>query len=88
MRTDAELLDGLEALARSGAAPALVNDDNGHWACMDEGVQSISEGSEPADMQFVFWIPADRWRETARQAIESYLDAAAKDEAEEEFNDE
>lgn len=83
MRTDRELLDGLEAAARCGATPALINDDNGHWACVSEGMQSVVVGDQPVDVWTSFWIPARTWRPTAREAIEAYLVSRDNDEDDE-----
>lgn len=80
MRTDTELLDALESVARRGACPAVLNDDNGHWACIDEGVQSIGPGPEPADIHSSFCVPADKWHRTLREAVNAYLDEYTADE--------
>lgn len=74
MRTDTELLDGLIKLAAVGGSPAVINDDNGHWAVSEEGYQTISVGKEPKDCQTTFFIAADKWKDSIREAVNTYLD--------------
>lgn len=91
MRSDTELLDALESLARNGdcpgiiplgegvKVPGLVNDDNGHWAVSDRGMQNVVCGDEPSDVQTSFFIEAKYWRPTIRAAIELYLDESEQE---------
>ncbi len=93
MRTDTELLDGLESLVNRGdcpgiipqakglfKVPGLVNDDNGHWAVSASGIQRVCCGEDPVDVETTFFIEAKYWRPTIREAIEAYLDADKQDE--------
>jgi hypothetical protein len=73
MRTDTELLEGLIAATESGACPAVIFDDNGHWAVATEGMQTVHAGPESTDTSTSFWIPASQWRTTLRQAIDDWL---------------
>lgn len=78
MRTDTELLAGLEKACANGAAPALVNDDNGHWACVGEGWQTVPCTMEPEDVITTFVIPKNEWRTSLRAAINAFLDDCAE----------
>ena len=42
--SDKYRLDWLESITREGACPALVNDDNGHWAVAFTGFQNVPDG--------------------------------------------
>lgn len=77
MRTDSERLDALEALVNNGACPGLINDDAGRWAVSCDGVQNLPNNDSPIDIHTTFFIDATRWRETIREAIDSYLDEDA-----------
>lgn len=79
MRTDTELLDGLERLVKSGDCPGVINDDNGHWAVTGDGMQNCVSGDEPSDVSTSFWVEASKWRKTIREAISDYLDEAERD---------
>jgi len=74
MRSDTELLAGLEKACSEGAAPAIVNDDGGHWACVGEGWQTVPCTMEPEDVITTFVIPKNEWRASLRGAIEAFLD--------------
>jgi len=74
MRTDTELLNGLEALVKQGDCPGIINDDNGHWAVSGAGVQNVVTGDKPSDVQTTFYVEASEWKQTIREAIEKYLD--------------
>jgi len=76
MRTDTELLDGLEALVKNGDCPGIINDDNGHWAVSGEGVQNVVCGPETEDVHTTFFVEAKDWKDTIREAINAYLDDA------------
>ena len=70
--TDTQRLDWLERQVKRGACPALVNDDNGHWAVAFDGVQNVVTG-RPKDVATTFFIRAERWRSTARRAIDAAM---------------
>lgn len=76
MRTDTELLDGLEKLVERGSCPGIINDDKGHWAVSDTGHQSIQPGPGPDNVDTSFYVEAHEWRKTIREAINAFLDAA------------
>ena len=69
--TDTERLDWLEKIVNEGSCPALVNDDNGHWALVFDGTQNVVSGDQPQDVATSFWIETHQWRNTAREAIDS-----------------
>lgn len=74
-RTDTELLNGLEAAVEQGACPGIINDDDGHWAVTDDGMQNVpNAGGPPIDIQTTFFVKADKWKGTLRAAINAYLD--------------
>ena len=64
----------LEDVTRKGACPAIVNDDNGHWAVSFEGMQSvpqnIHEGDDPKDVNTMFFIRKHQWKSTIASAID------------------
>lgn len=75
MRTDTELLDGLERIARSGDCPGVINDDNGHWAVSGDGIQTLpARTGEPFDCHTTFIVPSEAWHTSIRAAINAYLD--------------
>ena len=73
-RSDKELLDGLEERVNTGSCPGVINDDNGHWAVTDDGMQDVSWGDSPMSIATTFFVEAARWKDTVRQAIDAYLD--------------
>lgn len=78
-RSDTELLDALERLVDRGACPGVINDDRGHWAVSDEGMQNIPMGDEPEDLETTFYIKAQQFRTSIREAIDVYLDECELD---------
>ena len=78
-RTDTQLLDGLEALVDKGECPAVLNDDNGHWAVSGTGMQTICSDGGPYDIKTSFYVAKDQWKPSIRDAINTYLDAAEID---------
>jgi len=68
--TDADRLDWLEKQFGIG----LINDDNGHWAISGDGVQNVPMSDEPVDIDTTFFIAADDWFETAREAIDNEME--------------
>jgi len=64
----------LHHLSRLGFAIAVINDDNGHWAVVADGYQSISDGDDPVDVDTHFWISARHWKSTLREALKFFLE--------------
>jgi len=69
--TDTERIDWLEA--QFGCA--LVNDDNAHWTVAFDGMQNVPEGEGPCDIATSFFIEADRWANSVREAIDAAIEA-------------
>lgn len=69
--TDTERLDWLEKMADEGMAPAILYDDNGHWAMVFDGIASISASEEPSDWSGSYGVEAHQWKPTAREAIDA-----------------
>lgn len=67
--TDTELIDWLER--REGYA--LLSDDFGNWAVTSTGMQNIPnpipEKGKPADISTSFFVEADEWRPSIREAL-------------------
>lgn len=64
---DAQRIDWLE----NNQGKALVSSDFGHWAVVEEGMQSIPvDIHEPSDMSTTFFIEKDQWKKTVREAID------------------
>ena len=49
---------------------ALISDDNGHWACVCDGFQNCPMDDEICDIQSVFWIEKQHWKNSIREAID------------------
>jgi hypothetical protein len=69
MRTDTERLDWLEA---EGNGCALVHDDDAHWAVAFSGTQNVIING-PQDLTTTYWIEADKFRPTVREAIDAAM---------------
>ena len=72
--TDKERLDWLEQIVSEGVCPGLINDDNGHWALVFDGMQNVPTGDAPEDISTSFFIEAHQWRDTVREAIDAALE--------------
>lgn len=64
--TDTERLNWLE----KNNAFSLVNDDNGHWACVADGMQNVPMDESACDIQTTFFIEKDLWQDSIREAID------------------
>ena len=69
--TDTELLDYLEERAERGGCPNLLNDDAGHWAVVEDGMQTAPSDA-PTDIQTTFWVEKHQWKNTVREALEAF----------------
>ena len=69
--TDTERLDWLEEQFGWG----LLSDDNGHFACVFEGFQTLPEGPDPIDLDTSFYVEKECWRPTVREAIDAAMEA-------------
>jgi hypothetical protein len=63
---DTNRLNWLEA----NEAFALINDDNGHWACVSDGMQNVPMSKQACDIQTTFFVEANRWHDDIREAID------------------
>ena len=72
LRKDKARLDWLEKSTHEGFCPGLLFDDDGHWAVSMDGSQSISHmlGEGPGDVSTSFFVTADEWHESVRDAID------------------
>jgi len=69
---DTELLDWLEKMARSGACPGIIYDDNGHWAVSFSGTQELPEEEDnPQDLWTCFLVDEHEWKPSIREAIKA-----------------
>ena len=68
--TDTELLSWLEK--QSGVA--LINDDAGRWAVSFDGMQNIPDNDKATFISTSFFIEANQWKPTIREAIEAAND--------------
>ena len=75
MITDKDRIDWLEKITEDGACPAVVNDDNGHWAVVFNGFQNVPDGDGPQDIQTTFFIKAGQWFDSIRDAIDNAINA-------------
>uniref|UniRef100_A0A6M3LF10 Uncharacterized protein n=1 Tax=viral metagenome TaxID=1070528 RepID=A0A6M3LF10_9ZZZZ len=75
MNKDTERINWLE----KKQGKALVSDDFGHWAVVEDGMQNIPD-SPPDDIQTTFFIEKEEWKKSIREAI----DSAIKEEMERE----
>lgn len=63
----------MEQLANLGQCPNLLNDDNGHWAVTGDGYQNVVTGDLPLNVETHFYVEAQYWKDTPREALELYL---------------
>lgn len=77
-KRDAERLDFFVSEAERGACPALLNDDNGHWAVSYEGTQNAPMQEGPQDIWTSFVVPESDWLGSPRDAIDAAIDAAKR----------
>ena len=66
---DTERLNWLE----KNAGYALVSDDNGHWACVVDGMQNCPMDDGTCDISTTFFIEKRDWYNTPREAIDSAM---------------
>jgi hypothetical protein len=69
MTTDTERLEWLEKQDGAG----LISDDNGHWAVSTTGVQKVIEGGSPINLETLFLVFREEWRDTVREAIDAAM---------------
>lgn len=62
----------IESLTKLGDSPSILYDDNGFFAVVTDGFQSISEIS-PDDTEMSFYVEKANWKPTVREALKFYL---------------
>jgi len=61
-----------EQLTKLGHAPNLLYDDNGHFALIGDGYQSVPD--EISDIEMQFFVEKEHWKNSIREALDDYLD--------------
>jgi len=56
-------------LSKIGLCPALLFDDNGHWAVSFSGIQNVSSSDEPIDTQSTFYCAKESWKDYIKDAL-------------------
>lgn len=62
-----------EQLTKLGHAPNLLYDDNGHFALVGDGYQSVPD--EISDVEMQFFVEKEHWKNSVREALSEYLDS-------------
>ena len=70
---DTQRLDWLEKITEDGFCPAILNDDNGHWAVAFDGVQNVPMSDDTGDIYSTFFVEAKYWKPTIREAIDCVI---------------
>lgn len=68
--TDKERIDWLEK--QEGFS--LISDDAGRWAVVTSGMQNVPDSDELTDISTTFWIEANEWKDSIREAIDSAIE--------------
>lgn len=68
-----DIIKILNKLETEGAAPGLINDDNGHWALTCDGVQTVNTSGGPQEILTTFFVEEQCWKPTIEQAIQYFL---------------
>ena len=58
-----------QELCEIGYCPNLLNDDDGRWAVVFDGMQSVVMGDEAEDVSTSFFVEAKQWHSNIRQAL-------------------
>jgi hypothetical protein len=74
-KSDTERLEWLATLDGHG----LISDDQGRWAVSSVGMQNLPDDDKPFDFVGNFFVKADDWRPSIREAIDA---AFAKENSE------
>lgn len=67
-RREVTLETVLNKLSESGDCPNLLNDDNGHWALVFDGIQSVPE-EDISDMWTCFHVGKEYWKDSIYEAV-------------------
>lgn len=63
----------MEQLSHLGWCPNLLYDDNGHWAVSADGYQNVVSGDVPEDIETHFYIEAEDWKNSPKEALYKFL---------------
>jgi hypothetical protein len=63
------LEETLYNLSRLGSCPNLLYDDNGHWALVFDGFQTLCTEDKPIDIETTFWVKAEDWKDNIYDAV-------------------
>lgn len=63
----------MEQLSHLGWCPNLLYDDNGHWAVSSDGYQNVVYGDKPEDVETHFYIEAEDWKNSPKEALYKFL---------------
>ena len=77
--TDTELLDYLDRKTKEGFCLGLINDDFGHWAVSDYGMQNVP-AKAPASIMTSFFVERRGWTGSVREALEKYINEKEREE--------
>jgi len=64
----------IQSLTSLGYSPNILYDDNGHFAVISDGIQTVSMDDEAVDMDMSFFIEKENWKDTIREALHIYLE--------------
>ena len=70
---DTGRIEWLEKQTRKGGCPALVYDDNGHWALSWTGMQNVVTGKNGEEVRTSVHVPAKAWKPSIRKAIDAAI---------------
>ena len=62
-----------EELTKLGHAPNLLYDDDGRFAMVGDGYQTVPMG-EAIDMEMGHFVKKERWKDSVHEALDDYLD--------------
>ena len=74
--------DRMNAIESGFIGHALVHDDHGRFAVATDGWQNLQDNdgnwitNQPIDIETMFIIKAGQWFDTARQAIDAWIDSS------------
>lgn len=61
--------DHMQAIMKMGGAESLINDDNGHWAVVADGIQCAIAGRKAVDVTTSFFVEAKDFSNTIEGAL-------------------
>jgi len=64
----------IEQLTKLGHSPALLYDDDGRFAIICDGYQSVPQ-DEASDIEMQYFVEKKHWKNSIREALDYYLDS-------------